>query len=116
MRAFLTGLRTDLKNDIEAIRGLKQSYHGFNANFAYLAALDPNWRSRARAEATSSVPVERERLFACPALKSGCQRRDKPAQLSASNRQSRDIGAHGVVEPDDLVYQLSMYCRPLFSW
>lgn len=41
VRAFLTGLRTDLKNDIEAVRGLKESYHGFNANFAYLAALDP---------------------------------------------------------------------------
>jgi hypothetical protein len=41
VRVFLAGLRTDLKNDIDSIRELKRSYRDFNANFAYLAALDP---------------------------------------------------------------------------
>ena len=40
-KAFLIGLRTDLKNDIASIAELKTSYRGFNANFTYLAALDP---------------------------------------------------------------------------
>lgn len=41
VKAFLIGLRTDLKNDIDSIQELKNSYSAFNANFAYLAALDP---------------------------------------------------------------------------
>ncbi|MEX5747215.1 hypothetical protein [Massilia sp. X63] len=41
VRAFLTGLRTDLKSDIEAVRNITESYRAFNANFTYLAALDP---------------------------------------------------------------------------
>lgn len=40
-KAFLIGLRTDLKNDIDSIQELKRSYTAFNANFTYLAALDP---------------------------------------------------------------------------
>lgn len=40
-KAFLIGLRTDLKNDIDSIGELLESYRGFNANFTYLAALDP---------------------------------------------------------------------------
>lgn len=41
VKAFLIGLRTDLKNDIASIGQLKESYEGFNKNFAYLLALDP---------------------------------------------------------------------------
>ena len=41
VKTFLTGLRTDLKNDIASIEEIKGSYRGFNQNFAYLAALDP---------------------------------------------------------------------------
>ena len=41
VKAFLTGLRTDLKSDIESVQDISKAYRGFNANFAYLAALDP---------------------------------------------------------------------------
>jgi len=41
VKAFLTGLRTDLKNDIASIEEIKGSYQGFNRNFSYLLALDP---------------------------------------------------------------------------
>ena len=41
VKAFLIGLRTDLKNDIGSIEEIKGSYQGFNRNFSYLLALDP---------------------------------------------------------------------------
>ena len=41
VKAFLTGLRTDLKNDIKSIDQLIRDHRQFSANFTYLAALDP---------------------------------------------------------------------------
>lgn len=42
VRSFLLGLRTDLKTDIDGLRQISQSYHGFDENFKFLASLDPN--------------------------------------------------------------------------
>lgn len=41
VKTFLTGLRTDLAGDIDQLEGTKISYRGFDANYAYLAGLDP---------------------------------------------------------------------------
>lgn len=40
-KAFLIGLRTDLKNDIASIDTLIRDHRRFSANFTYLASLDP---------------------------------------------------------------------------
>jgi hypothetical protein len=42
VRSFLLGLKSDLQTDIEGLKNLSESYHGFDANFKYLASLDPN--------------------------------------------------------------------------
>jgi hypothetical protein len=41
VRSFLLGLRTDLQTDIDAVRSISASYHGYDKNFDYLAGLDP---------------------------------------------------------------------------
>jgi hypothetical protein len=41
VRSFLIGLRGDLKADIEELKDAQQSYHSFDANFAYLGSLSP---------------------------------------------------------------------------
>ncbi|MEW6021145.1 MAG: hypothetical protein AB1807_03280 [Pseudomonadota bacterium] len=41
VKTFLAGLRHDLQNDIEEVRGVSSQQHRYDANFAYLAALDP---------------------------------------------------------------------------
>jgi hypothetical protein len=41
VKTFLTGLKADLEADIGQLEGTKESYRGFDANYAYLASLDP---------------------------------------------------------------------------
>ncbi len=41
VRTFLLGLRHDIGSDIELIKELNQAYRGYDANFDYLAKLDP---------------------------------------------------------------------------
>jgi len=41
VKTFLVGLRHDLQLDIENVRGLMDQHRKYDANFAYLAALDP---------------------------------------------------------------------------
>lgn len=41
VKAFLLGLKSDLSRDVEELNGLAKSYRRFDANYAYLAGLDP---------------------------------------------------------------------------
>jgi hypothetical protein len=41
VKAFLVGLKADLAADVRQLEGTRNSYHGFDANYAYLASLDP---------------------------------------------------------------------------
>jgi hypothetical protein len=41
VKSFLTGLKADLQDDIGQLEDTKLSYRGFDANYAYLASLDP---------------------------------------------------------------------------
>jgi hypothetical protein len=41
VQTFLTGLKTDLQGDIRALADVTKSHHAFDANFVYLAGLDP---------------------------------------------------------------------------
>jgi hypothetical protein len=41
VETFLTGLKTDLKGDIALLDNVAKSHHAFDANFGYLAGLDP---------------------------------------------------------------------------
>lgn len=41
VKTFLLGLKVDLAQDIEQLESTKGSYRGFDANYAYLASLDP---------------------------------------------------------------------------
>jgi hypothetical protein len=41
VEAFLGGLKADLAADVRQLEGTRNSYHGFDANYAYLASLDP---------------------------------------------------------------------------
>ena len=41
VQAFLAGLRSDLAVDVLQLEGTKDSYRKFDANYAYLASLDP---------------------------------------------------------------------------
>lgn len=50
VRSFLLGLKSDLQTDIEGLKFLSQSYHDFDANFKYLASLDPNTAPDAKFE------------------------------------------------------------------
>jgi hypothetical protein len=42
VRRFLVGLRSDLVQDIDSLNNIKAAYHGFDANNAWLASLDPD--------------------------------------------------------------------------
>ncbi|GAB2860960.1 hypothetical protein GCM10027277_32000 [Pseudoduganella ginsengisoli] len=44
VKSFLLGLKADLANDAANLAGLAQSYHEADANYKYLAALDPKGR------------------------------------------------------------------------
>jgi len=41
VRTFLSGLKKDLQNDVDWLGEMAGLYRGFDANFAYLVALDP---------------------------------------------------------------------------
>jgi hypothetical protein len=41
VKTFLTGLKADLEEDIGQLESTKNSYRSFDANYAYLAGLDP---------------------------------------------------------------------------
>lgn len=41
VKAFLLGLKTDLQRDVSNMNDYTRSYHGFDANYKYLAELDP---------------------------------------------------------------------------
>jgi hypothetical protein len=41
VRTFLLGLKSDLAGDAEQLANIKEGYKGFDANYAYLAGLDP---------------------------------------------------------------------------
>ncbi|CAN7291156.1 DUF6090 family protein [Massilia sp. LjRoot122] len=59
VRAFLSGLRTDLAADIEQVDDIAKAYRGFNSNFTYLAALEagqkPDEKTFARVVAASDA-------------------------------------------------------------
>lgn len=42
VRTFLLGLKSDLADDAASLAGIKEGYRGFDANYAYLASLDPD--------------------------------------------------------------------------
>jgi hypothetical protein len=42
VRSFLVGLKSDLERDIRSLTEIKEGYKGFDANYAYLAELDPD--------------------------------------------------------------------------
>jgi hypothetical protein len=48
VRSFLTGLRTDLKDDVRSLTAIQAGYRGFDENFAYLSSLEagkePDWK------------------------------------------------------------------------
>jgi hypothetical protein len=46
VEAFLVGLKADLAADVRQLEGTRNSYHGFDANYAYLASLDPGTPAR----------------------------------------------------------------------
>lgn len=41
VKSFLLGLKRDIQSDIEQIGGIVKSHRGFDANYRYLASLDP---------------------------------------------------------------------------
>ncbi|ALK96568.1 hypothetical protein AB595_13580 [Massilia sp. WF1] len=41
VRSFLVGLKSDLAADVQQLNNIKEGYRGFDANYAYLASLDP---------------------------------------------------------------------------
>jgi hypothetical protein len=41
VKTFLLGLKGDLEADVRQLNNLKEGYRGFDANYAYLAGLDP---------------------------------------------------------------------------
>jgi hypothetical protein len=41
VKTFLSGLKADLEEDIAQLESTKKSYRSFDANYAYLASLDP---------------------------------------------------------------------------
>jgi hypothetical protein len=41
VRSFLLGLKGDLARDVSTLGNMKTAYSGFDANYAYLASLDP---------------------------------------------------------------------------
>jgi hypothetical protein len=42
VRSFLVGLKGDLEGDVKALTNISEGYKGFDANYAYLASLDPD--------------------------------------------------------------------------
>lgn len=42
VRSFLIGLKSDLEDDVAQLARMKKAYKGFDANYAYLASLDPD--------------------------------------------------------------------------
>jgi hypothetical protein len=42
VRSFLVGLKGDLESDVRQLTNIMEGYRGFDANYAYLASLDPD--------------------------------------------------------------------------
>lgn len=59
VRSFLVGLKSDLERDIKLLAGIKEGYRRFDANYAYLASLDPDkqpdWEKFKQAYAISNA-------------------------------------------------------------
>jgi hypothetical protein len=41
VRSFLIGLKADLEDDVKSLTNISEGYRGFDANYAYLAGIDP---------------------------------------------------------------------------
>ncbi len=59
VRSFLIGLRSDLERDIDSLTKIAEGYRGFDANYAYLADIDPDrqpdWKKFKEAYARSDA-------------------------------------------------------------